>query len=140
MEKLDPRHTALVLIDLQKGILPFAGRSSRGVGRFSKVCRARKTFPGTRRARCAGSCGFLDGWRDMLRQTVDSPSKMGTLPADWWEFPEELHVVDNDIRITKRQWGAFYGTELELQLRRSRHRAICPRRYCHQHRCGIDRA
>src|SRR6202041_3655075 len=24
----------------------------------------------------------------------------------------------SDIRITKRQWGAFYGTELDLQLRR----------------------
>ena len=23
-----------------------------------------------------------------------------------------------DIRITKRQWGAFHGTELDLQLRR----------------------
>jgi nicotinamidase-related amidase len=23
-----------------------------------------------------------------------------------------------DLRITKRQWGAFYGTELDLQLRR----------------------
>ncbi|MFX8086630.1 isochorismatase family protein, partial [Acinetobacter baumannii] len=23
-----------------------------------------------------------------------------------------------DIQITKRQWGAFYGTELDLQLRR----------------------
>ena len=24
----------------------------------------------------------------------------------------------SDILITKRQWGAFYGTELDLQLRR----------------------
>jgi nicotinamidase-related amidase len=29
-----------------------------------------------------------------------------------------LGVIDSDIRIIKRQWGAFYGTELELQLRR----------------------
>jgi nicotinamidase-related amidase len=25
---------------------------------------------------------------------------------------------DGDIEVTKRQWGAFYGTDLELQLRR----------------------
>jgi nicotinamidase-related amidase len=27
-------------------------------------------------------------------------------------------VAEADIHITKRQWGAFHGTELELQLRR----------------------
>jgi nicotinamidase-related amidase len=25
---------------------------------------------------------------------------------------------ESDIEVTKRQWGAFYGTDLELQLRR----------------------
>ena len=25
---------------------------------------------------------------------------------------------ENDVLILKRQWGAFYGTELDLQLRR----------------------
>jgi nicotinamidase-related amidase len=27
-------------------------------------------------------------------------------------------VEERDIKITKRQWSAFYGTELDLQLRR----------------------
>jgi len=40
------------------------------------------------------------------------------LPADWLEFPAELAVADGDIKIIKRQWGAFYGTDLDLQLRR----------------------
>ncbi len=40
------------------------------------------------------------------------------MPASWWEFPAPLAVCDNDILITKRQWGAFYGTDLDLQLRR----------------------
>jgi nicotinamidase-related amidase len=30
----------------------------------------------------------------------------------------EVGVAASDIVITKRQWGAFYGTELDLQLRR----------------------
>ena len=30
----------------------------------------------------------------------------------------------SDICITKRQWGAFYGTELDLQLRRRGVRTI----------------
>ncbi|VDZ62366.1 Isochorismatase family protein yecD [Serratia odorifera] len=40
------------------------------------------------------------------------------MPADWWTFPEALAVDDSDILIVKRQWGAFYGTDLEMQLRR----------------------
>ncbi|MDE1834829.1 MAG: hydrolase, partial [Candidatus Micrarchaeota archaeon] len=40
------------------------------------------------------------------------------MPADWAEFVTELKKTDSDIVITKKQWGAFYGTELELQLRR----------------------
>jgi nicotinamidase-related amidase len=33
-------------------------------------------------------------------------------------YPTALGKKDTDIEVTKRQWGAFYGTELELQLRR----------------------
>jgi nicotinamidase-related amidase len=39
------------------------------------------------------------------------------LPPEWTELAEGLARPD-DIIITKRQWGAFYGTELDLQLRR----------------------
>ena len=31
---------------------------------------------------------------------------------------EEIKPTHKDIVIAKRQWGAFYGTELDLQLRR----------------------
>lgn len=118
MEKLDPRHTALVLIDLQKGILPFAGGPHAASDVLAKSAELAKRFRELGAPVVLVRVGFSADGADMLRQTVDSPSKMGSLPADWWEFPEELHIVDNDIRITKRQWGAFYGTELELQLRR----------------------
>jgi nicotinamidase-related amidase len=37
---------------------------------------------------------------------------------DWTEFVPELAPTPSDMVITKRQWGAFYGTELDLQLRR----------------------
>ena len=41
----------------------------------------------------------------------------GGLPPDWSELAEGV-AAPGDIIITKRQWGAFHGTELELQLRR----------------------
>ena len=41
----------------------------------------------------------------------------GGFPADWSELAPGL-AESGDLRITKRQWGAFHGTELDLQLRR----------------------
>jgi nicotinamidase-related amidase len=42
----------------------------------------------------------------------------GALSPDWSELIPELNRQPNDLVILKRQWGAFYGTDLELQLRR----------------------
>ena len=39
------------------------------------------------------------------------------MPADWSEIVPELSPEPNDFVVTKRQWGAFYGTDLDLQLR-----------------------
>jgi nicotinamidase-related amidase len=40
------------------------------------------------------------------------------LPPNWADIVPELGPQPGDVVITKRQWGAFYGTDLELQLRR----------------------
>lgn len=118
VEKLDPRRTALVLIDLQKGIVPFA------VGPYTGAEVLEKAGALIRRFHDLGSPVVLVrvGWSadggDALRQPVDQVPPARNLPADWLEFPEELGAIDSDIRVIKRQWGAFYGTELELQLRR----------------------
>ncbi|MFH1834297.1 MAG: hydrolase, partial [bacterium] len=115
----DAKKTALVVIDLQRGILalPAAPHSAAEVvDRAAAMCRA---------AREAGSTVVLvrvtpsaDG-RDLLRPLSDMPPLSGAqLPADWAELAPELGVLPEDFVITKRQWGAFYGTELDLQLRR----------------------
>jgi nicotinamidase-related amidase len=61
----------------------------------------------------------------MLRQPVDQaqPLPAGGFPAGWSEFPSGL-MQTGDLQITKRQWGAFHGTELDLQLRRRGIRTI----------------
>jgi nicotinamidase-related amidase len=41
-----------------------------------------------------------------------------TPPPDWAEIVPEMGPKQGDFVITKRQWGAFYGTDLDLQLRR----------------------
>jgi nicotinamidase-related amidase len=55
---------------------------------------------------------------DSLKQVVDKPRmRAGPRDPSSSEFGNGLQG-EGDILITKRQWGAFYGTELDLQLRR----------------------
>lgn len=61
--------------------------------------------------------GWSADFADALKQPVDSASG-GPLPANWWDIPAALQAQDSDIRVMKRQWGAFYGTDLEMELRR----------------------
>lgn len=118
MEKLDPRRTALVLIDLQKGIVSFAGGPHTGAQVMQKAGVLIRRFHELGSPVVMVRVGWSADGGDALRQPVDQPMGARTLPADWMEFPEELGVIDSDIRVLKRQWGAFYGTDLELQLRR----------------------
>ncbi|MFI8418339.1 hydrolase [Serratia sp. NPDC078593] len=120
MLKIDSKTTALVVIDLQNGILPFAG----GPHAAEQVVNHAAQLAGRFRAMNAPvifvRVGWCDSFADALKQPVDAPTPtpVDGLPDDWWTFPDALAVTDRDIVITKRQWGAFYGTDLELQLRR----------------------
>jgi nicotinamidase-related amidase len=40
------------------------------------------------------------------------------MPAGWDTHVASLGADERDIIVTKRQWGAFHGTDLDLQLRR----------------------
>jgi nicotinamidase-related amidase len=61
---------------------------------------------------------FASDRGDALKQPVDSPNPPAQLPPDWSDFVPEVGPRAGDIIIAKRQWGAFYGTDLDLQLRR----------------------
>jgi nicotinamidase-related amidase len=63
--------------------------------------------------------GFASDGKDMLRPQADEPMiRSGKMPEDWSSLAPELKKQEHDLLITKRQWGAFYGTELDLELRR----------------------
>lgn len=119
MLNLDPSTTALVLIDLQKGII------SRPVAPWSGPDVVKTGTDLAERFRQAGApvvlvnVGFSPDSKDALRQPVDQPMARppGGFPPDFMELADGL-AKPGDLRITKRQWGAFYGTELDLQLRR----------------------
>ncbi len=121
MEPLDPATTALVLLDLQKGIFRVAGGPHSAADVVGNAAALARRFRERRATVVLVRIGWSEGFPDLLRQPVDRPPPVpgaGPLPADWMQQPAELAVAPTDIQITKRQWGAFYGTELELQLRR----------------------
>lgn len=114
---LEPR-TALVVVDLQRGIAamqtaPHANADI--VARNAELARAfRKAGLPVALVRVAWS---PDG-ADMPPGRTEAPRAARVLPEGWDELIGELDVQPTDIVITKRHWGAFHGTELDLQLRR----------------------
>ena len=125
MIELESASTALVLIDLQKGILgnplsPITGQEllTRGQALAERFRAANATV-------VLVNVGFSADGGDLPRQRVDAAMVIpkGGFPAGWNDFPPGL-MQPGDLTITKRQWGAFYGTELDLQLRRRRIRTI----------------
>ena len=117
---LNPRTTALVLIDLQKGILslPLAPhRAAEVVGQAVALGRA---CAETEALIVSVNVAFSAGQADRLAVPVDQPPPVpaGGMPAGWSDLAPEIAALPAGVFITKRQWGAFHGTELDLQLRR----------------------
>jgi nicotinamidase-related amidase len=122
---LDPATTALVVIDLQRGIVSRRTAPHASGDVIARAARVASRF------RAAKSTVVLvrvtpssDG-RDRLQPEADQPAPAGAaMPADFADIVPEMGPQAGDIIITKRQWGAFYGTELDLQLRRRGVRTI----------------
>jgi nicotinamidase-related amidase len=56
--------------------------------------------------------------KDALHPIVDAPMPAQVPPPDWADMVPEVGPKQGDFVITKHQWGAFYGTELDLEFRR----------------------
>jgi len=117
LPKLDPAATALVLIDLQHLVVlrDTAPRPATEVVRNCSrlVTEARRLGVLVVKVRVA----LAPDRGDALRQDVDESYPPPTTPG-WDELVEEMHPAEGDLVVTKRQWGAFYGTNLDLELRR----------------------
>jgi nicotinamidase-related amidase len=115
---LDQR-SALVLIDLQNGILALPTLLSpddikNRARRLAAAFRA-STLPVVRvKLAFSADGGDLPPGRALIPGPQSAPS------AAYSEFPEDFPPHPGDIIVVKRHRGAFTGTELDLQLRRRR--------------------
>jgi nicotinamidase-related amidase len=116
--EIDKGKTALVVIDLQKGIAarPAVPNDTRTV-----ITNAAKLADAFRRN---GMPVFLvhvvSSEAERLKPIADQQPwrAAGQPPKDFADIVPELGPKENDVVIAKKQWGAFYGTDLDLQLRR----------------------
>lgn len=115
--ELDAKETALVLIDLQNGIVgrqlaPYGGRDVVAIG--AKLAEAMRAAGGTvvYVRVLVNEVLRLDADRAMPRPSEPYPPEASELAKDAGYKPE------TDVLITKRQWDAFHATELDQVLRR----------------------
>lgn len=108
--------TALIVIDLQKWIgNQYAPHSAEQV--VERAAAMVQTF-----REVGAFVGLVrvssKDFKDMPHPLMDQEPPAINLVPGWDEIVPEIGVTTNDHLITKRQWGAFYGTDLDQQLRR----------------------
>jgi nicotinamidase-related amidase len=121
--ELDAKTTAMVMIDLQKGIVgrPLQPHAAPAImGNSAKLAAALRS--------AGGALVFVRvDLADMIHQPADSPTRDPNAPkppAEASELSSDSGYLPGDIVVTKRSWGAFYGTELDQLLRRRGIRTI----------------
>jgi nicotinamidase-related amidase len=107
--KLDP-NAALVLIDLQKGIvgLPTAHPTGEVIARAAQLARAfrERRLPVVLVNVTAAAPGRTEAGHPTL-----------SFPEGWTKFVPELEQHPDDYLVSKQRVGAFYGTSLDAYLR-----------------------
>ena len=111
---LDPKKTALVLIDLQNGVLSHDTKPYSAAEVVDRCRAMAEAF----RAKGASVVYVNVRFDDFQSVNSDQPT---TLPPDPPAFLSEIAssagMQDGDLLVTKRHWGAFAQTSLEQELR-----------------------
>lgn len=102
--------TALIVVDLQKGIVGFPA-----VHPADEIVKRAAALAEAFRSR---------GWPVVLVNVsgaapgrTEQARRASAFPADWTEFAPELNRQPEDHVVTKRTWGAFMNTDLDAYLK-----------------------
>ena len=112
------QNTALVLIDLQRGIVGMPTTPLTSAEVVSNSVKLADAF------RAAGApvvlvrVSFAPDFSDALPGRTENQGFGGVPPEGWDILVDDVSGHPGDIRVTKHNWGAFHGTDLDVQLRR----------------------
>ncbi|MGI5127943.1 isochorismatase family protein [Pseudonocardia sp. CA-107938] len=114
---LDER-VALVVVDLQNGVRFAPATPYPAEDVIERAAALAAAFREHHALVVLVKAGAPDG-ADAVPGRTDVPRWTGAgLPAGWDDLADELSGHPEDVIVTKRNWSAFYGTDLDLQLRR----------------------
>jgi nicotinamidase-related amidase len=114
---IDPK-TALVVIDLQNGITAMPGAPVPTPDVIKNSVELAQAFRERGLPVVLVNVTFAEDGADGLPGRTDQQRPARQLPAGWDAVIADLEGHAGDIRVTKRNWSAFYGTDLDLHLRR----------------------
>jgi len=111
------KHTALILIDLQHGIV----NVPRTLPKEELLAKVKDLINAFRKATLPIIIVTVDpsnaAWTKS-RKEGNTQNSTSTLSADLTKIVEEIHTQPEDILITKKTWNAFYNTPLQETLQK----------------------
>ncbi|MEW2294306.1 hydrolase [Streptomyces sp. NPDC006743] len=114
---LDPR-TALVVIDLQAGIAAAPTAPHTGPEVVARSVELAEAFRARDLPVVLVRVSFAADFADAVPGRTEAAAGGGSRPEGWDVIVPELAGHPGDITVTKHNWGAFHGTDLDVQLRR----------------------
>ncbi|MGW1288682.1 hydrolase [Streptomyces sp. NPDC002586] len=114
---LDPR-TALVAIDLQNGITAMPTQPYTGPEVVARTAELADAFRARNLPVVLVRVSFAADGGDVLPGRTERQVRGLAFPDGWDLIVDELSGHPGDIRVTKHNWSAFHGTDLDVQLRR----------------------
>src|SRR5881396_2863988 len=101
---LAPHTTALIVIDLQRGIVARQSGPHSSTDVVARSVRLADAFRDAGATVVLVNVAFSKDKRDLLTPPVDSPNPPTQPPPDWSQLVPEIGPREGDILITKHQW------------------------------------
>ena len=114
---LEPR-TALLAIDLQNGIVGQPVQPHSGPEVVARTAQLAHAFRARNLPVVLVRVSFAPDWADVVPGRTEQGRRAGAFPDGWDVIVDELSGHPGDLHVTKHNWGAFHGTDLDVQLRR----------------------
>ncbi|MFA3878255.1 hydrolase [Streptomyces sp. MMCC 100] len=112
------RRTALVVVDLQAGIVAAPTEPYSGAEVVARSAELAEAFRARDLPVVLVRVSFAADGADAVPGRTEATGAGGPRPEGWDVVVDELAGHPGDITVTKRNWGAFHGTGLDVQLRR----------------------